>query len=87
MSYVIVSNNSLLHYYDPRKPAYLQCYASMICVGAALLQPDAGPSRMQVRFLHPLNSATLVSSANSCRSYSECNDSMDGSSMTTDLSS
>ena len=36
-----VSDNSLLHYYDPRKPAYLQCEASMRGIGAALLQPVA----------------------------------------------
>ena len=35
-----VSDNSLLHYYDPRKPAYMQCDASMRGIGAALLQPD-----------------------------------------------
>ena len=37
-----VSDNSLLHYFDPRKPAYLQCDASLRGIGAALLQPDAG---------------------------------------------
>ena len=36
-----VSDSSLLHYYDPRKPAYLQCDASLRGIGAALLQPDA----------------------------------------------
>ena len=36
-----VSENSLLHYYDPCKPLFLQCDASLRGVGAALLQPDA----------------------------------------------
>ena len=34
------SDNSLLPYY-PRKPAYLQCDASLRGIGDALLQPDA----------------------------------------------
>ena len=37
-----VSDNSLLYYFDPRKPKYLQCDASLRGIGAALLQPDAG---------------------------------------------
>ena len=36
-----MSENSLLHYYDPCKPLFLQCDASLRGVGAALLQPDA----------------------------------------------
>ena len=36
-----VSESSLLHYYDPLKPTYLQCDASMRGIGAALLQADA----------------------------------------------
>ena len=36
-----LSEQSLLHYYDPAKPATLHCDASIKGLGAALLQPDA----------------------------------------------
>ena len=71
-----VSDNSysLLHYFDPRKPACLQCDASLRGIGAALLQPDAGGelrpiAYLQARVLHPLNSDTPVSSANGMQRF------------------
>ena len=92
-----VSDNSLLHYYDPRKPTYLQCDASMRGIGAALLQPDPDGQRRPIAYASKSLTSTVhryaLSSANSCRSNSECHDSirtyMDGrsmSSLTTDPS-
>ena len=43
-----VSKASLLHYYDPKKPLYLHCDASLKGIGAALLQPTDGGT------LHPV---------------------------------
>ena len=36
-----ISDKSLLHYFDPKRPIYMHCDASLQGIGAALLQPDA----------------------------------------------
>ena len=54
-----VSDNSLLHYYDPCKPTYLQCDASMRGIGAALLQPDADGELSLSRLPSPDNVTTI----------------------------
>jgi hypothetical protein len=45
-----VSTNSVLRYYDPSKPVYVHCDASLRGLGAALLQPDSENELRPVTF-------------------------------------
>ena len=45
-----VTKASLLHYYDPCKPIYLHCDASIKGIGAALLQPAADSTLQPVAY-------------------------------------
>lgn len=45
-----VTANSMLRYYDPSRPAYVHCDASLRGIGAALLQPDSKNELRPVTF-------------------------------------
>ena len=36
-----ISNDCLIHFYDAKKPVFIECDSSKVGIGAVLLQPDS----------------------------------------------